>query len=65
MACILHARTWTYGDMSTCGIHSAYAIIIIILPLIWLRHLLNLTSILDMHMYTIIYNEQPVTQDSN
>ena len=34
-------------------------------PLIWLRHPLDLTSIWYKHMYTSIYNKQPVTQDSN
>jgi len=38
-------------------------IIIIIVPLIWLRHTLNLTSII--HVYLYKYNEQPVSQDSN
>ena len=42
-------------------------IIIIIVPLMWLRYTLNLTSN-HIYMYTVYvykYNEQPVSQDSN
>jgi len=49
---------------SPCRSYSRLVIIIIV-PLVWLRHPLNLTSIKYMHTYTRVYNEQLVTQDSN